>query len=299
MFRWINVSNHENDYFLKYRFVTPNMQPLEAAYHTINHITKNYPPPYTLMLSGGVDSQAMLYAWHTSNIPYQTFSGVYNKNLNENDLSTLDQFSKNHNILIKYVDVDVLNFLEHEHVDYVYKYRCGSPHMTTYMKMIEMIPKGTPILSGNFIKYNTKHLLPISRNLFGLYKFALKNQKPLVPFFFCETQELACSFVKEYSYKDFTSNETKFNNAKDHEYYDRVLMYNNYGFPVIPQSAKLTGFELIKDYYDENFKDRVTVKDKLFRTKHQNSKRVFDLLLRNKYETLFSVDKYIVTASME
>lgn len=296
MLNWIDITNQDNDYFLKYQFKQPDMQPLQAAYFTIDYIKKKYPPPYTLMLSGGVDSQAMLYAWHTSNTAYQTFSGVYNNNLNENDLITLRQFSSDHDISINYVDIDMLHFLEFEHENYVFEYRCGSPHMTAFMKMMEKIKEGTVILSGNYIQYNNPYFLPISQNNFALYRFAIKKQKHVVPFFFCETQELACSFYKDFSYENEASRRDS-GNGRDKEYYEKVLLYQRHNFPVIPQNTKLTGFELIKDYYDQKFNHKVTVKDKLVRHNKQNSKRVFDLLLRNKYEALFSIDKYKIIGS--
>jgi len=288
---WIHVKNINNDYFLSYQYKKSNMLPLEAAYFTIHQIQNKYPPPYTLMLSGGVDSQAMLYAWHTSQVPYTTFSGIYNNGMNENDLSTMREFSKLFNIHINYYDIDILNFLQNEHVEYVYKFRCGSPHMTIFMKMIEMIKEGTVILSGNFIKTNNPQFLPISKNNFSLYKFAKQENKSVVPFFFCESQELAFSIVDT-----VTHNSNKLDYSVDmYEYKNKVRLYQQYGFPVIEQPKKLTGFELVKDYYDANFSHLVTTKDKLKRlSKVQSSNRTFDLLFRNKYEAEFHCDKYSI-----
>lgn len=287
---WINIKNINNDYYLSYQYKKPNMLPLEAAYFTINQIQKRYPPPYTLMLSGGVDSQAMLYAWHTSEVPYTTFCGIFNNGMNENDISTLREFSKLHNIHVNYYDIDVLNFLQHEHINYVYKFRCGSPHMTTFIKMMEMVKEGTIILSGNFIKTKNPQFLPISKNNFALYRFAIQENRSVVPFFFCESQELACSFIDDDSVK---YDDQGLNIPLD-EYKTKVGLYRRYGFPVIEQPKKLTGFELIKDYYDTNFSHLVTVQDKLARISRQHSNRTFDLLFRNKYEAQFSSDKYTV-----
>lgn len=294
---WIEIKNIDHNYYLKYKIPRERglIAPLKAAHKTIEYIVKNYPSPYTLMLSGGVDSQAMLYAWHTSGHKFNTFSAVYNNNLNDNDLSTLKEFSSVYNIPINYYNFDLLHFLQNEHLNYVYKYRCGSPHMTTFMKLSQYINTGTVLMSGNFIASNDT-TLPISKNNFSLYRYSKIENKPMIPFFFCETQELAFSFLLKTHIDD-----TLYVNGKRHhvenslQYVRKVQTYIDNEFPVIPQKLKYTGFELVKDLYDEKYSYLLTARDKLAISGRQKSLRTFDLLLRNKYEMMFDVDKYIVS----
>lgn len=292
MIDWITVSQENNDFYFYYKQYKPvNVLPRKAALDTIEHIQKNYPPPYTLMLSGGVDSQAMLYAWLLSGTPFQTFSGRYNINANAHDLKTLDLFAKKFHVDINYFDIDVLSFLQDEYFDYVEKYRCGSPHIITFIKMIEMISEGTPIMAGNFCSAEGEGRPVIDKNNFTLYRYSLQTGKPLVPFFFTETRELFYSF---YEQERKYINTKHFDRTNDYMVYmDRVSTYQKYGFPVIPQQTKMTGFELIKDYYDDHLAHLVTPQDKMQRLWSQNSNRTFDLLLRNKYERKFHNDKYL------
>lgn len=293
---WIEIRQENFDYYLRYQIPRTTVDDaLKAAHDTIRCIVQNYPPPYTLMLSGGIDSQAMLFAWHTSDVPFKTFSAVYNNGLNENDLCTLREFSEKHSININFINFDLLSFLQNEHVNYVHKYRCGSPHMTTFMKLSELITEGTTILSGNFMPNNIR--LPISKNNFGLYRFSKLENKPMVPFFFCETQELAFAFklktemVKQHSVKKAQL----VTDTDELGYLLRTQRYLDNNFPVIPQKHKMTGFELVKDYYDEHFRHLITPRDKMMINGRQHSKRTFDLLLRNKYEFLFNSDKFVIT----
>ena len=69
------------------------------------------------------------------------------------------------------------------------------------------------------------------------------------------------------------------------------------GFPIISQPGaytKYTGFERIKDIYDD-FANHINVvadhKALVKRLPSQGSKRVFDVLLRNKYEYEFKDDR--------
>lgn len=300
---WLKITIDNNDSYIDYPIPEqmPMIPALDAAFLTIDTIYKKYPPPYTLMLSGGVDSQAMLYAWHKSNREYKTFSGVYNDGFNENDLSTLRQFSSIQNIPVNFVKFDLLTFLNTEHSDYVHRYRCGSPHMTTFMKMSEMIHEGTVIMSGNFIqhifpdiKFNNRPF--ITKNTFSLYRYAKITKKSMIPFFFLETSELAHAF--KYKTNELKYQESPATNAGHFvpdtaDYKNKVYLYQEHGFPVIPQEYKMTGFELVKDYYDIHYKHLVTPKDKLFGSNSNISTRTFDLLLRNKYEAKYSIDKYV------
>lgn len=288
MLDWINIKQDRFDYYLTFRRSKVLISPLEAAHYTIKYITDNYPPPYTLMLSGGVDSQAMLYAWHTSHVPFNTFSAVYNNNLNQHDLDTIQKFATTYNISINYKDFDLINFLFTEHESYVHRYRCGSPHMTTFMRLSEQIKEGTAIMSGNIILPRQKNL-PISKNNFALYRHAKENNKNTVPFFFLETDQLACSFEQYNIYDNY------YINSEDSIplYRMKVDLYHQGGFPVIPQEQKFTGFEEVKKYFDENYHHLVTVRDKLSITPEIKSKRTFDLLFRNKYEVKYSPDKYM------
>lgn len=302
---WLDITLDNNDSYISYKIPKqmPTMSALDSAFYTIETIHKKYPPPYTLMLSGGVDSQAMLYAWHKSSKKYKTFSGIYNDDFNENDLKTLREFSTVNNIKVDFVNFDLLNFLQNEHSEYVHKYRCGSPHMTTFMKMSEMITEGTVIMSGNFIQHifanlPLNYLRPfLTKNTFGLYRYAQITKRSIIPFFFLETCELAHAFK-------WTTNKLKYQEGEitnsghyvsdSADYKNKVYLYQSHGFPVIPQECKMTGFELVKDYYDLHYKHLVKPKDKLFGNITNVSTRTFDILLRNKYEAQYSNDKYVL-----
>lgn len=287
MLDWIDIKQDGFNYYLTCKRSKVIISPLEAAHYTIKYITEKYPPPYTLMLSGGIDSQAMLYAWYTSKVPFNTLAAMYNYKLNQHDLTTLQQFSDNHYITINYENFDLINFLFNEHESYVHKYRCGSPHMTTFMKLSEQVREGTVIMSGNIIPPR-RPTLPITKNNFALYRYAKENNRHMVPFFFLETDQLACSFDQ------YISEDISYPNPKDTQplYRTRIDCYRQGGFPVIPQEQKFTGFEVVKKYFDENYTHLVTFKDKLAISSEVNSRRTFDLLFRNKYELKYSSDKY-------
>lgn len=260
----------EDNFYIK---LIPNVEisPSELAINTaikcVKKISQNYPPPYNLMCSGGTDSQAMIYAWLKSDIPFNIVSIRYisdNVFWNQADLLTLEQFAETNQLTVDFKDFDVIDFLENQ-LDYVSNtYECPSPQISTHIKMTDLISHGTIIFSGNYIQ--RKKSAGLSPALLGLHKFSLfKHRKEIsiLPFFFLEFPELAYAFTDTDSI------------TKDEGYI-------KHGFPVIKQSEKMTGFEELKDFYDK-YQDRVTAIDRL-KFFHKPSKRVFDLVFRYPYE---------------
>lgn len=308
-----------------------NLLPLDAAVKTVYFITENYPKPYTLYLSGGIDSQAMLYAWHLSNVSFNTYSAIYNDNINFYDLEHLKQFASNLNLSINFVNFDLYSFLENEHDFYARTYYTGSPHYTTFLKMLENQKEGTAIMSGNSYRPSTyyydqkngtnykslRYSPGFEKNNLSLLHYANIKNKNFVPFFFMETEYLTHSFtvapnkqIEESHHKCLKYNngidQDKFNNAL---YENKVCYYQYNGFPVLPQTnpkkGKYNGFEKVKDYYDKILEEKLTTltgeelnkfkkeysKLKLARIHGQYSTRYFDLRFRNIYETYISHHK--------
>lgn len=274
--QWVKITNNELDFRVS-NLIKCTL--LDAAKLAIESIIKNYPPPYHLMVSGGIDSQAMLYLWHKFGSDYIPISFIYNDSLNSHDLETLKIFSSKYNIEIKYLNFDLLNFLLKEYDQFSKKYRCSSPCISAYIKMSETLP-GTVIFSGNFLHQNGA---VFSDAILGLFRASL-DRITLIPYFFLHTPELAYSILQS------SLDTIKFNSLNDYE--KKVFSYQENGLPVIPQTQKFSGFEKVKDYYDKNFYHLVDVKKKLkFSTKQSN--RTFDFLLRYPYEELYNDQKII------
>ena len=256
---------------------------LEAGKNTVKYIVNNYPEPYYICASGGVDSQAMIYAWLISGTPFYICTAIYNNYLNKHDIENLEKFLKIHNLEVNYLELDVLHFLENEHDFYARQYYSGSPHITTYMKIADILEGGTVIFGGNFMDNETIRF--VDYNVFSLYHYAVLSKRPCVPFFLCETEELAYSF--KLTPKILEDKINKINN-----YQAKVNRYHEHGYPVIPQEKQINGFEKIKEYYDDHLPRPITLREKVWRTIHQRSRRNFDLLFRNKYEAMFTSHKY-------
>ena len=275
---WVKVKDQLVDFTVS-EFKETVKSPIQAAIEAVNDIVKNYPPPYNLFVSGGIDSQAMLYAWKMANHPFNAYTFRYNETFNTHDIETLFLFCEQENIPYTIVDFDYLKFLEEEYDGIAKKYKCSSPQISMHIKMATMFT-GTSIFSGNFL--STESAL-LSNAILGMYRYSETAEgRNTVPYFFLHTPELA------YSLNELRNNSPAepVNVSAKNDYYRKVQLYRLANFPIISQGRKFTGFEKFKEHYDSHTyvlevpRNRLQFCNKL-------SARPFDWLFRYPYEKLF------------
>lgn len=292
---WIKFNWGENTTIWDYNPINPfiidlsdignisnDISPLDASLEAIKSITEQYPPPYYLFLSGGIDSQAMLYAWIKSGVPFDPISFVYNNNYNSHDLFNLAVIAEKFKVKVNYLHLDYFYFLEHELLDYCKTYVCNSPQITFHIKLSQTIGEGTHIFSGNPLNLTSDTPGGLDYTILGLYRYKLKTYPNIVPFFFCQTPELISSFHKTY----ITSTTQTARNLMIKKYDLKNLLYLDSGFDIVP-TKKYTGFEKFKNFYD-GVDLNLNFVDKLKYSRYP-SKRNYDLQFRYK---LFEINKY-------
>lgn len=273
-----DVFHEEKQLHIDLSNLTPTYNKItEIAKRVIRDISNQYPAPYNLMVSGGSDSQTMLWCWMHSGVPFNCISIEYVDNTgkvyNEHDLEQLKEFANKFNIPITYKQLNIFDFLENHLYDYAAKYRCTSPHICSHMKIAEMV-SGTNIFSGNFIQEGCYNY-----TVLGLKRYADVNTN-VIPFFLLHDAELAAAMA-QFMY-DPLEDQTKgleWHIEMLHKYNNKISILHKAGIPVIPQKTKFTGFELIKDYYDEH--NTLTPIERI-RYGNMPSKRAFDILFRYK-----------------
>lgn len=244
----------------------------ECVIDAVEQIVKKYPGPYSLLVSGGVDSQAMIYAWHLSNIPFNIIHYSYN-GMNQHDTEYLINYCTKHNFNYEIRNFDALKFISSSELfEYGHLYDCSSPHMITYMKLCEHHDE-TVIMSGNFYYHNH---IGVNYTILGLDRFREKSKPNFIPYFFCSNPNI--SFLGNYV------DQSLFFKM---EYYDyKCHVYNTFGSEVIPQPDSYTGFEKIKEHFDS---EPVTLQDR-YKYINYPSRRPFDVFFR--YRLLSSIGKY-------
>lgn len=256
---------------------------LESLEITVKDIIKNYVAPYRIMVSGGLDSQTMLYAWKMFGRDFIPTSIIYNNNMNNHDLVCLKEFALINSLDIEYRNFDVLGFYTNGYDAFAIEHQCVSPHFAVHIAMTKHLD-GTIIFGGDRLSFS--HTGPITPNNFCLY--IQSKKRSMIPYFLLHTPEIAYSLFQDLKNKQLLKSQiyTDQNELK-------FLIYQNSGIPILKPMSKYTGFEKIKEYYDINFDVSAGIKIKYA---NKPSGRNFDLLLRYPYEEKVKMQpfKYLI-----
>jgi hypothetical protein len=247
------------------------------------------------MLSGGVDSQAMLWCWVNSEIPFRAVTIRYTDHdgniLNLHDIANVESIANYYEMSVDYIDFNIINFLENFMLDYAIKYQCTSPQITTYMCMSEMICDGTVLFSGDFLST----MIGYDYTIFGLKRYADISKRNIIPFFLLHDPELTTALHQVHnklSVKEFYGITDSENIWKQHAYLSKINAMNQIGIFLFPQKTKYSGFEKIKELYDTRY-DLTTPHDRL-KYAHMPSKRLFDVIFRYKLTEIIKYHDEII-----
>jgi len=270
--KWYTIDIDE-EVIIDYRINLEYTSLVVAGKKTVEYIIENYPKPYYIMLSGGLDSQTMLYFWYKYGTDFVPTTIRYNDSLNLHDIKYAIEFCKFLNLELNVVDFDVLDFYINHYHSLAERYKITSPHFGCHIAMTQKFD-GTVVLSGDRLDYNGRAIWDEN---FCLYRYS--NERSLIPYFFIETPEIAYSlkFPKNlYQHKD--------------QQKIKANIYLEEGIPVIVPIKKYTGFELVKEHFDQNIYN-VSSRDRL-KYSNERSKRNFDLRFRFPYKYKFGIKNF-------
>lgn len=276
-----------------------------CAIDLVHEIVKNYPPPYYLMVSGGVDSQALLQSWIKAEQPFIAYCAIFPNDLNYHDIRTLEEFRKIYPVNVKYLPFDIEKFFETELVDYATRYECNSPHIMAHAKISEMFTDGTVISGGMpLFRKNNSMQQCFNYSTYGLLRYAEISGRNFIPYFLCHTPEIVGAWQHSSSslQVDFSDLRNRAQNIiaesekqhtklaqKSHAglhslgYKFKCDLYKLNDFDIIPQQNKLHGFEIINDRYEDK---KHLIQDAIKKFPRRQEYRVFDVLYRFPLEDL-------------
>jgi hypothetical protein len=215
-----------------------------------------------LCFSGGVDSQAMLQCWREAGLKFDVAILEFENNLNHHDVSIALEYCHKNDIEPIILNLKVIQFLTRDCIELGTKYKCTSPHFITHYKMFDMLQNlgytgiccgGTafarnhtewgPVPSAaqsNYIEYSNQNQFPVIGNFLGYDPNLCWSIALLTP---AHDVEWATRYPRIIA------------DANSVRYAAKVVGYRTHGFDIIPQENKYTGFELIKEYFEEKFND--------------------------------------------
>mgnify|MGYP001626670203 CR=1 FL=1 len=297
---WLDIKFHHNTqkpteiYIPNYR---TTLSSTAAANKTIDTICMKYPKPFILCCSGGVDSQAMLYAWHQAKIDkseIKVVSFVYNDNSNDFDLSGLRDLCSDLGFSHEYIEFDLKNFLDcQDYLTYQTKYWTTSPQMAAHMKMTEYFDSGTVIMSGtagSYLNLRLGNTTVLSEYYYANIVNKISDHKKFIPFFFTHDEHIGTAFYNAFNDSPLPEDSNIFKDSLV-DYKHKVRVYQTSGFPVVSQDTDYSGFEEFKTFYDDV---ELTFREKLLWGQTDNpSRRPFDTLFRYKSQQHIKYNDFV------
>ncbi|MBC87477.1 MAG: hypothetical protein CL677_09910 [Bdellovibrionaceae bacterium] len=227
----------------------------QRAARSIAKAAETYDLPIVLCLSGGIDSEAMATAFLHEKIPFKAATLVFDDQLNHHDTDSAIAFCKENSIEHELHQINILQFYEKDrHIEYGYKYRCQSPQLATHLYLLDHIT-GFPVIAGQPMELYFKNdkIWPIlPGDLHCVYnRYFQVNQRPGIPNFFFYSPGLIQSFFNTTSFKTYIGKGFDGTLVDRYGYDLKVKSYQEGGFPVQAKAGKYTGFEKVREYYDE------------------------------------------------
>jgi len=248
------------DFFKTLQFDSESLKKyrIDAALSAASQLGNNP----VLCLSGGVDSQAMVHCWKEAGLKFDVATLVFNDGLNLHDVNHARHYCTTHGINLIELDINIITFLVRESAEIADLYKCSSPHFVTHYKMFEiLIDRGyTGICCGGqtFAKGKTGWGPAPSAAQANYIEFARKKQFPVMGNFLGHDPNL-CWATAVLTPTHQRAWQICVNESTDEilaeRYETKVEGYCRTGFNIQPQSQKFTGFELVKNYFAENFND--------------------------------------------
>lgn len=222
-----------------------------------------------LAVSGGVDSQAMLQSFYETGRSFDIASLVFKGSLNQHDIEFAEQAAARWGKKLYLIELDVMQFLLRELDNYADRYQCNSPqfacHHWFYEQLIEQGFTGivaggdawTPVTDGSW-----RWACTMARCAW--LTFARVNNFTLHGNFLASTWQLNFSLGACYDPTpdlDRLAEENKDNFGEFSRqmivdrYQQKLTAFRRFGFDIVPQSNKFTGFEKVKEYFIQKTND--------------------------------------------
>ena len=229
-----------------------------------------------LCLSGGLDSQVMVQCFAEADLEAHVVIFTFKDELNKQDSDHAKAFCEKFDIPYREIEFDIVSFLVRDNEEMTRKYGNISPHFNTHYRFVEILTHlgYTGVCFGGIApdRNNGQYGLNMDRIPMRwsiIDGFQIANQGSFLSF----SPELAWGItlstadITNLDYENNSVNFRKIENLKEAEaekYKAKIKGYTSMGFEILPQPTKMTGFELVKNYFAEQTGDGWTF-EKRFR----------------------------------
>jgi len=239
-------------------------------------VLADLPGEVNIMYSGGIDSEIVAEACRRYSIPHRLhFMALVHNNKIFNDVDYQNAMLYSPSVEVHHLEFDKF-FNSGDYIDYALKYKTQSPQLACHLKAASDVGSNL-VFGGDTMYFYYNHVSKqaefktthfghfcydnITNEKGGIGNMANATYSLLIKWLVIQA-ELAGAGIVNQMYDDFTINLQKFNYAW------KCAMYQSAGFQSAPKQNKMTGFETVKTFYSDKYKEIGTIRkfDELYRS---------------------------------
>jgi len=219
-----------------------------------------------LCFSGGIDSQAMLHCFAEADLEAHVIIFTFKDDLNKHDVDHAKAYCHTFDIPYREIEFDIVSFLTRDNVAMSEKYKGLSPQFNTHYRFIEILTHMgyTGVCFGG--NAPDRHQGDYGKNL-GINEFNWvschdKFQIAVQGSFLSFSPELALALAVSTPMigNDLPANEDgeaweEYQKLRHIKYEQKIIGYKRIGFDIMQQDTKYTGFEKVKELFEEKIGD--------------------------------------------
>ena len=217
-----------------------------------------------LCFSGGIDSQAMLHCFAEADLEAHVVIFKYNNDLNKHDVDHAKAYCHTFDIPYREIEFDIVSFLTRDNVSMTEQYGGFSPQFNTHYRFIEVLTHMgyTGVCFGGNApeKHGQEYGKNLEKNQMHWVKCNDKFQIAVQGSFLSFSPELALALAVStpiigQELPDNTTDWEEYKKLRHEKYQQKIIGYKRIGFDIMPQPTKYTGFEKVKELFEEQTGD--------------------------------------------
>jgi|TARA_X000001036_G_scaffold155259_1_gene147422 hypothetical protein len=217
-----------------------------------------------LCFSGGIDSQAMLHCFAEADLEAHVIIFTFKDGLNKHDVDHAKAYCHTFDIPYREIEFDIVSFLTRDNLAMTEQYGGLSPQFNTHYRFVEILTHmgytGVCFGGGAPDRVNGDYGTNFEKNAMHWLKCHDKFQIAVQGSFLSFSPELALALAVSTPEAGVTLEEDHadwetYKKIRHAKYEQKIIGYKRIGFDIMQQDTKYTGFEKVKDFFEEKTGD--------------------------------------------
>ena len=217
-----------------------------------------------LCFSGGIDSQAMLHAFAEADLEAHVVIFTFKDDLNKHDVDHAKAYCHTFDIPYREIEFDIISFLARDNLSMTERYGGISPQFNTHYRFVEILTHMgyTGVCFGGNApdRVNGDYGSNFEKNAMNWLKCHDKFQIAVQGSFLSFSPELSLALAVStpdagVSLTEDHADWEEYKKIRHAKYEQKIIGYKRIGFDIMQQPTKYTGFEKVKEYFEDSSAD--------------------------------------------